>query len=111
LQSQDYKYDAGKPRVDLVTPEFILGLGEVLAFGARKYEEESWKQVEEGKKRYYAAAMRHLLHWKSEQNDSTVILDSESGLPTLAHAGCCVMFIHFLEQLTAHRSHRETSNV
>ena len=34
------KFDQGKPRMDLVRPEFTLALGEALAYGAEKYSEE-----------------------------------------------------------------------
>jgi hypothetical protein len=69
------KYDLTKPR------------WEVLTFGAKKYQTNSWQKVEP-KERYFAACLRHLTAWqKGEQ------LDQESHLPHLAHALCCLMFL------------------
>lgn len=87
-----FKADQGKSRVDLLSPQFILALGDVMRFGASKYSEESWRKVPEGQKRYYAAAMRHLLDWKGGER-----INEESGLPHLAHAAVNIMFLAELE--------------
>lgn len=91
------KYDAGKPRMDLLLdgcPNALLRISDVLTFGAKKYAEHSWHTVAEGKSRYKAALLRHLTaHAMGET------LDSESGLPHLAHAACCALFILELEQM------------
>lgn len=90
------KYDGGKPRMDLLLdgcPNALLQVAEVLTFGAKKYAAHSWHTVSEGKTRYKAALLRHLTaHSLGEVNDP------ESGLPHLAHAACCSMFILELEQ-------------
>ena len=42
------KYDAGKPRMDLIPPEAMLALGAVLEVGARKYSfvvENEWHRL------------------------------------------------------------------
>lgn len=91
---EDLKYDKGKPRVDLIEPEFVLGIAKVLAHGAEKYKPESWKtEVKDPENRYYAAAMRHLLAWKSGE-----VLDSDSGECHLLHAACNLMFLDFFER-------------
>lgn len=82
------KNDEGKARVDLVDPEFILGTAKVLAFGADKYGENNWQKVDNFDNRYYAAAMRHLLAWRSGETD-----DTESGMNHLYHAACNLMFL------------------
>lgn len=85
------KHDLEKSRIDLITPAFIEGIGEVLRFGAEKYGDRNW---EEGilYSRVYAAAMRHLLaFWQGK------VSDSESGLHHLLHAGCCIMFLYAYE--------------
>ena len=41
------KHDGGKARLDLVPPEIIEAVGEVMTFGAQKYGENSYKQVAE----------------------------------------------------------------
>lgn len=68
-------------------PVALLAVGQVLAFGAKKYAARNW---ENGivYSRVYAAAQRHLLaHLSGETRDP------ETGLPHLAHAGCCLMFL------------------
>lgn len=82
-----WKMDAGKPRIDLVAPEFIQQTADVLAFGAAKYSERNWERgMSWG--RCFGALMRHMwAWWAGERNDP------ESGLPHLAHAACCLMFL------------------
>lgn len=86
------KDDAGKPRLDLIAPEFLFQIAQVLEFGARKYDERNWeKGMSWG--RCFGALMRHLwAWWGGEKNDP------ETGLPHLAHASCCVMFLAAYEK-------------
>lgn len=90
------KFDGDKPRMDLLLdgcPNALLRISDVLTFGAKKYAAHSWHTVSEGKTRYKAALLRHLTaHAQGEVNDP------ESGLPHLAHAACCSLFILELEQ-------------
>lgn len=77
------KYDAGKPRVDLVLGHFPLALLAVSAvgtFGAEKYTENGWETVENGVARYSDAAMRHWIAAKSGE-----LFDEESKLLHEAH--------------------------
>jgi hypothetical protein len=77
--SQELKKDAGKNRMDLIPPSWVIKDGEVLTFGQSKgYKENSWRQVDP--KRYRAALLRHLFAYL-EGN----ITDRESGLEHLAH--------------------------
>lgn len=82
-----WKMDAGKARIDLVAPEFVTATADVLAFGAAKYSERNWERgMSWG--RCFGALMRHMwAWWGGERNDP------ESGLPHLAHAACCLMFL------------------
>lgn len=65
----------------------------VLMHGAKKYEDENWRRVPDGRRRYYEAALRHIVAWwEGEKNDP------ESGLPHLAHAVCCLIFIMEIEK-------------
>lgn len=81
------KFDAGKPRMDLVFWPFVLALAKVLGYGAVKYDPRNWeKGMDWG--RVFGALQRHLAaFWGGEANDP------ESGLPHLAHAACCLMFL------------------
>lgn len=88
-----YKYDDGKPRLDLVPPELIEAVGAVRTYGAQKYgDSDSWKKVEPH--RYAAALMRHLCKWLKDPED----IDEESGLPHLWHVGCNVAFLIALKE-------------
>ena len=88
------KNDTDKNRLDLIEPEFIEKVGEVLTFGANKYAPNNWQGVEDAEDRYYAAAMRHLLAWRKGEK-----LDEESGINHLAHVATNMMFLlHFEEE-------------
>lgn len=54
------KRDAGKLRLDLIPPEMHRTLGEVLTFGASKYDDHNWEKGLDSE-RLYAACQRHLL--------------------------------------------------
>lgn len=82
------KSDRGKLRYDLLPVDVLEQIVRVLTAGATKYGDENWKNVEPYKDRYYAAAMRHLVAWRQGE-----VADREDGLPHLAHALCCIIFI------------------
>jgi hypothetical protein len=87
------KFDQDKVRLDLVEPDFIIGIAKVLTKGAEKYEPESWKTVPDAKNRYYAAALRHLLAWRNGEE-----IDPEWNLPHMFHLACNIMFLHYLDK-------------
>ncbi len=87
------KYDSEKPRWDLLPLDIIEEIVKVLTIGAQKYDDDNWRKVANGKKRYYAALMRHIKDYQAGE-----MLDQETGLPHLAHAGCCLIFIMGLEK-------------
>ena len=74
------KFDNKKSRVDLIDPEFVLGVGDVLAYGAAKYGERNFELCEEPD-RFFAACMRHLLAWQNGDLE-----DDETGKNHLLHA-------------------------
>jgi hypothetical protein len=74
------RFDAGKPRMDLIPPEALIRYGEVLNFGATKYSERNWERGM-SKGRMVASLLRHVVaYMRGEENDP------ESGLPHMAHA-------------------------
>jgi len=85
--SEGKKFDTGKPRYDLLPPELLAAVADVLMFGASKYGERNWeKGMSWG--RPFAALMRHMwAWWRGEDRDP------ETGLSHLAHAACCVAFL------------------
>ena len=90
-QNSGLKHDGGKTRLDLLPPEAIRALGEVLTYGAAKYGPNNWRGVEAF--RYEAALLRHWLAWREGE-----WLDAESGLPHLWHVLCNAAFLVALEE-------------
>lgn len=86
------KDDAGKPMLDLLPAWAIMACGEVLTDGAAHYGPDNWRQVEGAKRRYIAAALRHLFKYIGGQD-----MDPESGRHHLAHAAVSILFVLELE--------------
>ena len=85
--SQGRKFDEDKLRYDLVPVLAQEEVVKVITLGAKKYDPENWKNVPEGRRRYYAAAMRHMEAWrKGEKQD-------EIGTHHIANAISNLMFI------------------
>ena len=81
------RYDNGKPRVDLIDPDFLLQVGAVLEAGARKYAERNWEKGMDWNK-VYASMLRHMLKWQAGETN-----DDETGLHHMAHVACNAMFL------------------
>lgn len=81
------KYDTGKVRMDLIPPEALFALSDILTYGAAKYEDRNW---EKGMKwgRVFAASMRHFWKWWMGEEK-----DPESGKPHLHHGFCGIAFL------------------
>ena len=87
MSEQGRKFDGGKLRYDLVPALALEEVVKVITKGAEKYDPENWKRVSEGRRRYYAAAMRHMEAWrKGEKQD-------EIGTHHIANAISNLMFI------------------
>ena len=84
------KYDTEKPRMELLDPEFLVGVAQVMTFGAQKYEAHNWRKGI-AFSRLIAAALRHLMAIMIGKN-----ADTESGLPHVYHLGCCIMFLSWM---------------
>jgi len=82
------KYDAHKPRMDLIPPLMELEVARVLTVGAEKYSPENWRHVPNLRGRYTAAAKRHI-----NALQQGIMCDEETGLHHAAHAVCCLMFL------------------
>lgn len=86
-ETEGVKFDEGKPRWDLLPFDALDEVAEVLRYGANKYAPRNWeKGMAWG--RLLGAAMRHLAAWARGN-----YRDSESQLPHLAHAACCVLML------------------
>ena len=71
------KLDAGKPRLGLIFKGFARALwevGKVGTFGADKYSDNGWMEVEDGEERYFDALCRHML---KEAIEGEVDFDSQ----------------------------------
>lgn len=93
-RTEGIKNDIDKLRFDLLDPWFEDEMVDVLTFGAKKYADDNWKNVDNAYNRYYAALRRHLSAWRGGEE-----LDPESGRPHLAHISCCVYFLRYFERL------------
>lgn len=87
------KFDGEKLRWDLLPIEPIEAIIRVMMLGSDKYNDDNWKYVPGCKRRYYAAAMRHLTAWWKGET-----LDPESGISHLTHATCCLLFLAWHEK-------------
>lgn len=89
---QGRKDDSAKRRYSLLPSGTVNSVVDVLEFGSKKYADNNWQIVPDAKTRYYDAAMRHLDAWFNGE-----VKDSETGLPHLAHAICCLMFLTWFD--------------
>ena len=87
------KDDAEKARVDLLPVRALELVSRVLGFGARKYGVDNWRLVPDARRRYYAAALRHMFAWWRGE-----LVDPDTGESHLAHAAASLLFILELEQ-------------
>ena len=82
------KDDQGKLDWSLLPLAPIREIIKVLMFGKTKYKRDNWQQVDNHRDRYYSAAIRHLTDWYEGRKK-----DKETKLYSLAHAGCCIIFL------------------
>ena len=88
------KADKDKPRMELIDPEFMTGLAQVLTFGAKKYEAENWKKATpEDISRIMGAMLRHQT---AHMGGETV--DPETGLNHMYHIACNAMFLAYFDR-------------
>ena len=88
------KYDNGKLRWDLLPWNEVEEIVKVVTYGANKYGDNNWKELENAKRRYSAALIRHFVAWYAKGEK----LDSESGLHHLAHLACNTLFLLYFEK-------------
>jgi hypothetical protein len=84
------KHDTGKAELAHLQFEQLETIARVQDYGAVKYSRDNWKKG--SFTRYASAALRHIFaRLKGER------LDPESGLPHLAHAACCILFMMWFD--------------
>jgi hypothetical protein len=89
------KYDAGKARMDLIEPEFELGLAQVMTKGAETHGAYSWQTVPNAEQRYLAALKRH-----TNAIARGELIDSESGEYHADHIAANAMFLRWFHART-----------
>jgi hypothetical protein len=87
------KHDAGKVQWQFLPFGEVEDVARVTDFGARKYAPDNWKHVPNAKERYFSAAMRHLVAWRTKEKN-----DPETGHSHLAHACCCLLFLMWFDK-------------
>ncbi len=87
MKTKGVKKDAGKPRTDLLSAAALMGVSEVLKFGAEKYAADNWRLGMDWR-RLIGAMLRHALEFMDGQD-----IDPDSKLPTIDHVLCCAMFL------------------
>jgi hypothetical protein len=72
---------------ELMEPEFILQIARILAFGAKKYSRDNWKECDDPS-RYMGALLRHALAFHGGETT-----DPETDQSHLAHVAVNAMFL------------------
>lgn len=87
MMSGGIKNDSGKARMDLLPPDALDEVANILSFGAIKYGERNWENgFNYG--RLIGAALRHIFAFmRGEDNDT------ETGRSHLGHAACCILML------------------
>ena len=88
------KHDKEKVQLELLSPIWLNGVGQVLTFGAKKYAAHNWRRGIEIS-RLLGACLRHVFAFLGGEDK-----DPESGLSHLYHASCCLMFASELHETT-----------
>lgn len=81
------KFDAGKVRMDLLPPEGVLAVADILTIGAQKYAARNWEMGMDWS-RPFGACLRHLFAWWGGENT-----DPDTGRSHLWHAACNIFFL------------------
>lgn len=92
LAAGGHKDDNEKIRLELVPPELLVAVGDILTFGAAKYADRNW-EVGMSWGRVFGALMRHMWAWWGGESK-----DQETGRSHLWHAGCCIAFLIAYEE-------------
>ena len=88
MSEQGRKYDGGKLRYDLIPVLALEDMVKGLTFGTVKYDDNNWVKVPEGRKRYLAAALRHIQEYRKGN-----LWDEEQGIHHLSAAMNNLSFI------------------
>lgn len=104
MTTNGIKHDAGKPRMELLSTIWLVGVAKVLTLGALKYHDDNWR-LGLSQRRVLGAALRHLFSYLDGED-----LDPETGLSHLDHASCELMFARELRETRPEMDDRYKSN-
>ena len=79
-----------KTNLNQVDPDFIEKLAEIFDYGDKKYNNKSWKEYKDINL-LASALLRHIDKFRIGE-----LIDKESGLEHLMHAGANIMMLHYL---------------
>ena len=100
------KDDTGKLDWALLPLYPIREVIKVLMWGEKHYDRDNWQLVENARLRYYNAAMRHITTWFEGKK-----ADSDTKLPHLAHAICCLIFLMWFDKKGYKDADKKTKSV
>jgi len=88
------KNDKSKPRMELLDPDFMVGVAQVLTFGAEKYDAYNWQKADkDGIERIKGAMLRHQMAYMNGEQ-----VDPETGLNHMYHISCNAMFLAYFDR-------------
>ncbi len=86
-----------KEGVQMIDPDFLLGIGGVLTYGARKYAKNNWMRGMDWAEPI-GSVFRHFCRWLMGER-----LDPESGLSHLHHVAVNIMFLAYYDRREEHQ--------
>lgn len=86
-QEPGTKFDAGKPRTELLPWPALFEVAKVLTHGAEEHGDWNWRKGM-SYSRLIGATLRHIGAWADGKN-----IDPQWGLSHLAHAACDILFL------------------
>ena len=98
------KFDANKPRFDLIDPEFELTMAIILTQGAKTHGEYSWQTLARAEARYTAALKRHVNAMHRGE-----FLDPDSGQSHAGHIAVNAMFLDWFQRMRQQRIELEAA--
>jgi len=82
-----------KAKIEWVTPEFLIGMGDVLADSANDKGARGWEENPQNWLSHYGSLQRHLNAWRMG-----IESDQESNKSHLLHAACRLMMLYTLQK-------------
>lgn len=86
--NHEKEHDNAKPRFSLIPDSALWQVMAVLEFEADKYGQDNWRNITDAHEWYFNAIHYHLNAWWQGEG-----VYDKSGLPHLAHAACCLLFL------------------